>query len=213
VKPEAVEWLVARSAAAEGAGHTAVRALTVDRLAMLSRYEEWLGNEALAAGLLSPTESGRLWTRHIEDSLSFLAGWDAQVPKIVHDAGSGAGLPGIPIAISLPKTRVVLVERSRTRARLLRRAIRVVGLENAEVVAGDIRALGGCEAVVMRGVMAPPVAIPVVHDALRQGGTAVIGLSHRPEPAPEWMKLRGEIVKVSILDPPGWLLIIRNCGD
>lgn len=55
------------------------------------------------------------------------------------DVGSGAGLPGIPLAVALPEVRITLVERSGRRAGFLRSTVAILGLRNADVFHGDIR--------------------------------------------------------------------------
>jgi 16S rRNA (guanine527-N7)-methyltransferase len=56
----------------------------------------------------------------------------------IADAGSGAGLPGIPLAISLPACRVTLIERMGRRAGFLRNTLAVLGLANAEAEEGEM---------------------------------------------------------------------------
>jgi len=81
----------------------------------------------------------------------------------VIDVGSGVGLPGIPLAILWPDTTVRLVERSGRRARLLRRAVRILDLENAHVDEGDLGSLEPAAwegvGVVMRAVFPPESAL------------------------------------------------------
>ena len=55
-------------------------------------------------------------------------------PECALDIGSGGGLPGIPLAITWPATRVVLLEGREKKAAFLERAVRVLGLKNARVV-------------------------------------------------------------------------------
>lgn len=62
-------------------------------------------------------------------------------PRSIVDVGAGVGLPGIPIAVTLPEAFVTLVERRRRRASFLRIAVSQLGLENAEVVQGDVRSV------------------------------------------------------------------------
>ncbi|MEX2536388.1 MAG: RsmG family class I SAM-dependent methyltransferase [Trueperaceae bacterium] len=62
-------------------------------------------------------------------------------PESVVDIGSGAGLPGIPLAIELPRQRIVLVERRRRRASFLRIAVAQLGLNNVTVHQDDVRAV------------------------------------------------------------------------
>ncbi len=211
VKPEVRGWLTALGGS-HGTGSTVERVFESGRGSLLGTYAEWLLQEGIPAGLLSPTEAGRIGSRHVEDSLSFLAGWPDAAPVTLHDAGSGGGLPGIPLAIVLPDTRVVLVERSEKRARLLRRAVRILELQNIEVLTGELERLQNCEAIVMRGVLRPEAGVAWMRRALRQGGVGVIGLSRRESPVFEQPVLGGAIVEVSVLDPPGWLLIIRKRG-
>ena len=209
MKPDVWGWVTALGGPS-GTGATVERALSGARGRLLDRYAEWLVQEGIPAGLLSPGEAARIGSRHIEDSLSFLVGWPDAPPTTLYDAGSGGGLPGIPVAIALPDTKVILVERSERRARLLRRVIRVLELGHVEVVKGDLQGLSNCEAITMRGVLPPDGGVAWMQGALSPGGVGVIGLSRRTEPASE--PAGGTVVEVSVLDPPGWLLIIRKRG-
>lgn len=77
-----------------------------------------------------------------------IAGLSPAVDSVL-DLGSGVGLPGIPVAFSVPDARVLLVERRRKRATFLRIAVSQLGLENAVVVGGDVRELEGVVAEVI----------------------------------------------------------------
>ena len=79
-----------------------------ERFPLLNRYVDILGSTAVTWGLLGPREADRLWDRHILNSaaLSDLIATDSAVV----DVGSGAGLPGIPLAILRPDLRVTLIE-------------------------------------------------------------------------------------------------------
>ena len=94
------------------------------------------------------------WVRsHLLDSLSIAAplrvlaaeaghgAGSSAGPFRVLDLGSGAGLPGIPLAVALPELRFVLLDGNGKRARFCRHAVRALGLTNVEVVEG--RAEGG----------------------------------------------------------------------
>jgi len=177
----------------------------------LEAYARWLATEGAAAGAIGPAEVERLWERHLADSLSFAAGFP-EPPRSLWDLGSGAGLPGIPLALTFPDTQVTLLDRSGRRSSLLRRAVRVLNLPNVAVQQGDLEDVREAEAVTMRAVLPPDRAAPVVQGRLSPGGVGVIGLARRREPDPRWLDLGGEVVEVSVLDPPGWLLIMRNRG-
>jgi 16S rRNA (guanine527-N7)-methyltransferase len=85
-----------------------VRQVYGERFSLLNRYVDILGSRAVTWGLLGPREADRLWDRHILNSaaLSDLIATDSAVV----DVGSGAGLPGIPLAILRPDLRVTLIE-------------------------------------------------------------------------------------------------------
>ncbi|HKI59360.1 MAG TPA: RsmG family class I SAM-dependent methyltransferase [Trueperaceae bacterium] len=73
----------------------------------------------------------------------------APTPGTLLDVGSGAGLPGLVLALRLPRWRVVLTERRRKRASFLTLAVGHLGLENVEVVHGDVGAVEGVRAKVV----------------------------------------------------------------
>lgn len=72
---------------------------------------------------------------HLLDSLSVLA---HVTGDSMLDVGSGAGLPGIPIAVSRPKTRVTLLDAREKKAAFLRQAVIELGLGNAEVICARV---------------------------------------------------------------------------
>jgi 16S rRNA (guanine527-N7)-methyltransferase len=75
---------------------------------LINRYVDILGTTGVEWGLLGPREAERLWDRHILNS----AALGGLIPKdgAVADVGSGAGLPGIPLAILRPDIRMTLLE-------------------------------------------------------------------------------------------------------
>ncbi len=99
-----------------------------DALARLDKYAALLTQWQSRINLVGPSTLPNLWTRHIADSLQLLA--HAPNAKIWVDMGSGAGLPGIPIACALAKTPgavVHLVESNGKKAAFLREAVRITG--------------------------------------------------------------------------------------
>jgi len=183
------------------------RGLDAGQLESLDRYLGWLRREAIPAGALGPGEEGRLAARHIGDSLLFASPLPTEVAEI-WDLGSGAGLPGIPLALLMPQTRVVLVERSGGRAQLLRRVLRILGLENTEVRETDINTLDGrAQVLVSRGVLPAEKAGDMARRLLQPGGMAVWGGSWMAEPsAPGWETVE---IPEDVLDHRVWLLIMR----
>lgn len=101
----------------------------------LSQYVDILATRGLEWGLMGPREGDRLWQRHVGNSLAMAdllgEGFD------IADIGSGAGLPGLPIAIARPDLRVTLIEPLLRRYNFLNLAVEELGLEDrVQVVRG-----------------------------------------------------------------------------
>ena len=120
-------------------------------------FARLLATDGVIRGLIGPREVDRLWDRHLVNSavLSDLLPADARVV----DVGSGAGLPGIPLALRRPDLRVDLVEPMLRRTEFLTEAVTVLGLaERVRVVRGRAEdrevseLVGGSEWVVARAV-------------------------------------------------------------
>jgi 16S rRNA (guanine527-N7)-methyltransferase len=135
----------------------AARAIFGARLDLAQRYAELLADTGVEWGLLGPHEVDRIWERHL---LNCGAVAELLAPgERVADIGSGAGLPGLALAIAQPGLRVVLIESLLRRTEFLRMAVAELGVD-AEVIRGraEDRAVrhsaGGCDAVASRAVAA-----------------------------------------------------------
>ena len=93
----------------------------------LRGYVDILATRGIEWGLLGPREGDKLWSRHVANSLALV---DA-VPSGVRvaDVGSGAGLPGIPLAVARPDLDVTLIEPLLRRANFLTLAVEELGLQ------------------------------------------------------------------------------------
>ncbi|CAN5406706.1 16S rRNA (guanine(527)-N(7))-methyltransferase RsmG [soil metagenome] len=113
----------------------------VERLALAARYAELLASEGVLRGLIGPREAPRLWSRHLVNS-AVLA---PLVPEgaTVCDIGSGAGLPGLVLAIARPDLAITLVEPLLRRTTFLDEVVEELGLGHVEVVRGRADALHG----------------------------------------------------------------------
>ena len=102
-----------------------------DRLALATRYAELLAGPGVERGLMGPRETPRLWERHLLNcaGLAELVAPD----QTVLDLGSGAGLPGLVLAIQRPDVTVILVEALLRRATFLTEAVEALGLPNVSV--------------------------------------------------------------------------------
>ncbi|MFB9315408.1 16S rRNA (guanine(527)-N(7))-methyltransferase RsmG [Nocardioides plantarum] len=95
-------------------------------------YADLLASAGVVRGLIGPRETPRLWSRHLLNS-AVLA---EQVPPgaTVADVGSGAGLPGLPLAIARPDATITLIEPLLRRATFLQEAVELLGLSNVRVI-------------------------------------------------------------------------------
>ena len=189
---------------AEETGHP----LGPTQLNSLGRYRDWLSEEAVVAGGIGPNESDRLDARHIADSLLFATPFPSDVGEIL-DLGSGVGLPGIPLAILFPQALVTLVDRSGRRVDLMRRAVRVLQLENVDVDQAEITDLEQrSQVVVSRAVLSPDTAYDTMNRLIADQGVGVLGGSWTTRPTyPSWETTE---IYSEVLDQRLWLLIIRH---
>jgi 16S rRNA (guanine527-N7)-methyltransferase len=104
-------------------------------------FADLLAREASVRGLIGPREVPRLWERHI---LNCAAITDLMPPdSTVCDVGSGAGLPGMVVAIRRPDLQVTLVEPLLRRTTFLDLAVSTMGLNNVSVHRGRAEDLHG----------------------------------------------------------------------
>jgi 16S rRNA (guanine527-N7)-methyltransferase len=111
----------------------AASAIFGSRIYIAQRYAELLTSAGVERGLLGPREVVRLWDRHLLNSAA--VGELLYPGDRVVDIGSGAGLPGIPLAIARPDLQIVLLEPLLRRSEFLKEAVAELGLA-VEVVRG-----------------------------------------------------------------------------
>jgi 16S rRNA (guanine527-N7)-methyltransferase len=117
-------------------------------------YADWLVGAGVERGLIGPREPDRIWSRHLLNCgvLSALMPVDATVV----DVGSGAGLPGIPLAIARPDLQVTLVEPLERRTAFLDEVVAALALVNVRVLRGRadevVGRCGGADVVTSRAV-------------------------------------------------------------
>lgn len=92
----------------------------------LKKFHDFLCTAGVERGLLGPREIPRMWSRHIANSVVI----ESLIPQnaSVVDVGSGAGLPGIPLAIVRPDLKVTLLEPLARRVSFLEEAVEVLNL-------------------------------------------------------------------------------------
>ena len=119
------------------------RAFSSERLPLAERYVELLATAGVERGLIGPREAPKLWDRHVLNCLALTS----LVPRraAVADLGSGAGLPGLVLAIGRPDLTVTLVEPLQRRTIFLDEVVDELGLEGVRVLRGRAEDLHGRE--------------------------------------------------------------------
>ncbi|MFT4136540.1 16S rRNA (guanine(527)-N(7))-methyltransferase RsmG [Microbacterium sp.] len=144
-----------------------------DRIAHARRFTRALAVEGEERGLIGPLEVPRLWTRHILNCAVAAPLFHGRVG----DVGSGAGLPGLVLAIARPDVRWVLIEPMERRVAWLSEQVAALGLDNVEIVRarGEDWKFGPVlDAVTARAVSALRTLIPVTAPLVRDGGELIL---------------------------------------
>jgi 16S rRNA (guanine527-N7)-methyltransferase len=103
-----------------------------NRIELARAYTKRLAKDSDTFGLLGPRELSKIWSRHVLNS-ALLVELVPDGAKVA-DVGSGAGLPGIPMAIAMPNTEFTLIEPMERRANWLVEVVRELGLSNVDVL-------------------------------------------------------------------------------
>lgn len=112
-----------------------------DRLPALRRYVDLLADDGVTRGLIGPREVPRLWDRHLVNC-GLLAPLVPEGARVV-DVGSGAGLPGLVLALARPDLSITLVEPMLRRTTFLTEACELLGLGDVRVIRGRAEDLAG----------------------------------------------------------------------
>lgn len=133
-----------------------------------------LASQGEERGLIGPLELPRLWSRHILNSAIVSP---LLRPGRVGDIGSGAGLPGLVLAIARPDVTFVLIEPMERRVAWLNEQVAELGLTNVDVIrarAEDVRLAEPLDQVTARAVSAFRKLLPLTAPLLRDGGELVL---------------------------------------
>lgn len=138
-----------------------------DRLDLAKRYVEHLATSGIERGLIGPREVPRLWSRHVLNC-AVVAELIDDGAKVA-DVGSGAGLPGLCLAIARPDLYLTLIEPLERRVVWLEEVVMDLGLSNVEIIRSRAEAAIGkveCSVVTARAVSAlktlAPLTIPLL---------------------------------------------------
>ena len=142
---------------------------------VINRYVDILASDGVDRGLIGPRELGRLWERHILNS--------AALAQLIHsgssvvDVGSGAGLPGIPIAVLRPDLKVTLLEPLLRRSTFLTQIVDDLGLRSrVRVVRARAEDHGDRYGVVVARALAPLEKLLGWTNPLRTPGGTILAL-------------------------------------
>jgi 16S rRNA (guanine527-N7)-methyltransferase len=116
--------------------------LTGRQVMALVMYERELldWNQKFNLTAIKDVESIR--TKHFLDSFSCVLAWGANPPHHLVDVGTGAGFPGLPLKILYPSTRVTLIESVGKKAMFCEHIIRMLSLENVQVIKARAEEIG-----------------------------------------------------------------------
>ena len=154
------------------------RRLTRTEGQILSKYLQLLSKWQRVHRLVGSTAMEWMIKNIILDSLAFLELVPSDARRIA-DVGSGAGVPGLPIAIVRPDLEMSLIEVRRRRVSFLSTVVRELGLKRVEVLAARVEDLTGThrerfDAMVMRCVSPPTSILSPALAMLRRGGVMVM---------------------------------------
>ena len=173
------------------------RRLTEPEANSIDKYLDLLSKWQRSHRLVGSTSRPWLIENVVIDSLRFLEFIPTDARRVV-DIGSGAGIPGIPIAVVRPSVEIMMVEAMRRRVSFLSTVIRELGLTNASVAESRVEQLGpeyerAFDIAVMRCAGTPASLVPRVMRLVKLGGTVVASGSPRQTSSDA---LGGELVEV-----------------
>jgi 16S rRNA (guanine527-N7)-methyltransferase len=143
------------------------------RIDVVREFTAQLGERGEELGLIGPLEPPRLWTRHVINSVLVAP---LLRPGVVGDIGTGAGLPGLVLAIARPDVDFVLIEPMERRVAWLEEQTALLGLGNVTVRrarAEDVAQEFTLDQVTARAVSAFSKLIPLTVPLVRTGGELV----------------------------------------
>lgn len=158
----------------------ALPAGSADRLLIyLAELEKWNA----AYNLTAVRDPRQMVTRHLLDSLAVLPALEsAAAPAPLVDVGSGAGLPGLVLAVARPQWPIALLDSNGKKARFMRHAARTLGLDNVEVIecrAQAWRPPGGFASVVSRAYASLADFVETTRHLVAAGG--------------QWVAMKGKL--------------------
>ncbi|MET3450667.1 16S rRNA (guanine(527)-N(7))-methyltransferase RsmG [Curtobacterium sp. 1544] len=175
-----------------------------ERVDVARSFTNELARRGEELGLIGPLELPRLWTRHILNSAVLAPLLEAR--GRVADVGSGAGLPGLVLAIARPDVHLTLIEPMERRVDWLTSEAERLGLDNVDVVrarAEDVADDIVVDQVTARAVSALSKLIPLTVPLVRSGGQLILMKGARVDEEIEKARkviLRKRLTDVEVLE-------------
>ena len=176
-------------------------ALSTAQCERLERFASLLLRWNRIHNLTAITDSEQVLTHHLLDSLSLVGDLSNHQPLRILDAGAGAGLPGIPLAIALPEHQFVLVDAVGKKCAFTTQVRLELGLANVEVINSRVEGLHGSQ-------------FDARFDAIvsRALGTLALFVSisrHLLAPNGRWLAMKGQVPEQELRELPADVTVSR----
>lgn len=186
-------------------------------------YKEILaGNERL--NLTRITKPDEFWDKHLWDSLRPIAAWfkDETSDLNIIDIGTGAGFPGLPVAIALPHSSVTLLDSTRKKITFLAELISNLKIKNVKALTGraehinqDLEYHAVYDLALVRAVAAAPICAKYALPFLKRGGVAILyrgqwTAEEETQLKPIVNQLKGQIESIEKFTTP-FTQSVRHC--
>jgi 16S rRNA (guanine527-N7)-methyltransferase len=178
--------------------------LSASQCDQLERFAALLLRWNRIHNLTAITGCGEMLTHHLLDSLSLVGELPATPPLRILDAGAGAGLPGIPLAIALPDHQFTLVDAVAKKCAFTTQARLELGLANVEVVHGRLEGL--------RGPGFDATFDVIVSRALGSLATIVSLSRHLLAPGGRWIAMKGQLPEQELRELPSDVTASRTAA-
>ena len=167
-----------------------------ERLTEIAAYAHFLTTAGIERGLIGPREGERIWERHIFNCLPVTQ----LLPEgtTLFDIGSGAGLPGLVIALARPDLKLFLIEPLQRRVDFLKEAVELLGIENVEVIRGKSESVKKSANYVTARAVAPLEKLKKITSHMIKPGGALLAM--KGESAAEEAKTvpGAEVIEVNL---------------
>ncbi len=178
----------------------------------LNTYEAILKKWSSRMNLVSLSDPTDITIRHFVDSLSLLRLDSVRTASgRVADLGSGAGFPGLVLAVAMPELDFTLVEPREKRGAFLNQVIGTAGISNARWVntRAEDSTLGQFDLVVSRATFPPPQLLSIAQQLMSKDGVLAVMAASEPDwDVSDWELV--QVVEMMIAGAPRWLAALRH---